>query len=226
MKCLCGISLKVVFLISPSDRSNREELDREVKATVENKARGLGLQGEFEGVPDYYGGNVQCTIRLLYTGDGTEPEVRLEPLQMTRSTHLARELGSLSVIALRDDKDGALVRKWATRKFILCGRAYVALPPKSGKVYLMETKENYGRIPQEWCGDQHRMSYDEYIRRNNPMDLNAKQVSCLARRYSSYSGSLSTAFREILDSSFPLSFDFHSSSGIQFREHTLHRRRM
>ncbi|KAJ7511709.1 RNA dependent RNA polymerase-domain-containing protein [Mycena galericulata] len=171
---MLGKSLRTGASHEPS-LSLWEELDREVKATVENKSRGLGLMGEFEGVPDYHGGNIQCTIRLLYTGDETEPEVRLEPLQNTRSTHIARELGSLSVIALRDDKDGAVVRKWATRKFILCGRTYVALPPKSGKVYLIETDENYDREPQAWCGDQHRISYDEYIRRNNPMDLNANQ---------------------------------------------------
>ncbi|KAJ7760119.1 RNA dependent RNA polymerase-domain-containing protein [Mycena maculata] len=126
-----------------------QELDREANATVEHKSRGLGLLGEFEGVSDYHGGNVQCIIRLLDTGD--------------------------DVIALRDDKGGAVLRKWAARKFIFCGRVYVALPPKSGKVYLIETDEDYGRVPQEWCGDQHRISYDEYIRTNNPMDLNANQ---------------------------------------------------
>ncbi|KAJ7603642.1 RNA dependent RNA polymerase-domain-containing protein [Mycena polygramma] len=134
----------------------RQELDREAKATVENKSRGLGLMGEFEGVPDYYGGNVQCTIRLLYSGENQTPKVRLEPLQMTRSHHLARDLGSVSVIALRDDKDGALVKQWALRKFIFCGRTYIALPPKSSKVSV-------------------RISYDDYIRKNNPMHLNEKQ---------------------------------------------------
>ncbi|KAJ6601037.1 RNA dependent RNA polymerase-domain-containing protein [Mycena vulgaris] len=162
-------------LCTPHELSLWQELDREAKATVENKSRGLGLMGEFESIPDYFGGNVQFSIRLLDAGAGKEPRVRLEPLQMTRSNHLARELGSVSVIALRDDKDGALVRKWAARKFIFCGRAYIALPPKSGKVYLIETDENCGRTPQEWCGDQHRISYDEYIRRNNPLDYNAEQ---------------------------------------------------
>ncbi|KAJ7696807.1 RNA dependent RNA polymerase-domain-containing protein [Mycena rosella] len=160
---------------SPHEQSIWEELDRELKATVENKSRGLGLMGEFDGVPDYYGGNVQFTIRLLDAGEGKEPRVRLEPLQMTRSHHLARELGSVSVIALRDDKDGALVRQWAARKFVFCGRTYVALPPKSSKVYLIETDENCGRTPQECYGDQYRISYDAYIRRNNPMDLNSEQ---------------------------------------------------
>ncbi|KAJ7731214.1 RNA dependent RNA polymerase-domain-containing protein [Mycena metata] len=152
-----------------------QELDREFKATVENKSRGLGLMGEFEGVPDYYGGKIQCTIRLLSAAEGEPPKVRLEPLQMTRSNHLARELGSVSVIALRDDQDGALVKEWAGCKFILCGRTYLALPPKSSKVYLIETNEDHNRSPQEWCGDQWRTSYDEYIRKNNPMALNANQ---------------------------------------------------
>ncbi|KAJ7144779.1 RNA dependent RNA polymerase-domain-containing protein [Mycena crocata] len=160
---------------APHEQALWEELDREVKATVENRSRGLGLMGEFEGVSNYFGGNIQCTIRLIYKGDGKEPDVRLEPLEMTRSNHLARELGSVSVIALRDDKNGALVRKWAARKFLFCGRVYVALPPKSGKVYLIETDENHGRKAQDWCGDQHRISYDEYIRKNNRMDLNDKQ---------------------------------------------------
>ncbi|KAJ7157370.1 RNA dependent RNA polymerase-domain-containing protein [Mycena filopes] len=160
---------------SPHEQALWEELDREVKATVENKSRGLGLMGEFDGVPDYYGGKIQCTIRLLSAADGEPPKVRLEPLQMTRSNHLARELGSVSVIALRDDKDGAVVKQWAGRKFILCGRTYLALPPKSSKVYLIETAEDFDRVSQPWCGDEHRMSYDDYIRKNNPMPLNANQ---------------------------------------------------
>ncbi|KAJ7656995.1 RNA dependent RNA polymerase-domain-containing protein [Mycena polygramma] len=160
---------------TPHELALWQELDREAKATVENKSRGLGLMGEFEGVPDYYGGNVQCTIRLLYSGENQTPKVRLEPLQMTRSHHLARDLGSVSVIALRDDKDGALVKQWALRKFIFCGRTYIALPPKSSKVYLIETNEDYDRVAQDWCGDQYRISYDDYIRKNNPMHLNEKQ---------------------------------------------------
>ncbi|KAJ6479279.1 RNA dependent RNA polymerase-domain-containing protein [Mycena vitilis] len=160
---------------TPHELSLWQELDREAKATVENKSRGLGLMGEFEGVPDYYGGNVQCTIRLLYSGENQTPKVRLEPLQMTRSHHLARDLGSVSVIALRDDKDGALVKQWALRKFVFCGRTYIALPPKSSKVYLIETSEDYDRVAQDWCGDQYRISYDDYIRKNNPMHLNEKQ---------------------------------------------------
>jgi RNA-dependent RNA polymerase len=156
---------------------NREELDREAKATFENKSRGLGLmEGEFEGVSDWFGGKVQLTIRLLDAGEDKVPNVRLEPLQMTRSHHLARELGSVSVIALRDDKDGALVKQWAGHKFILWGRVYIALPPKGSKVYLIETNEDYDRTPQEWCADIRRKSYDDYIRNNNPMELNANQV--------------------------------------------------
>ncbi|KAK7063554.1 RNA-dependent RNA polymerase [Favolaschia claudopus] len=131
--------------------------------------------GEFEGVPDYYGGNIQCRVSLLHAGDGEEPKLRLEPLEMTRSTHLARELGSVSVIALRDNKKGQLVKQYARRKFILCGRSYVALPPKDNKVYLIETNEDYDRVAQEWCGDQHRISYDEFLRRNNPLKHNANQ---------------------------------------------------
>ncbi|KAJ7658666.1 RNA dependent RNA polymerase-domain-containing protein [Mycena polygramma] len=151
------------------------ELDREAKATVENKSRGLGLMGEFDGVPNYYGGNIQCAVRLLRREGNSIPDVQLEPLQLTGSHHLARELGSVSVIALRDNQNGALVGEAALHKFILCGRTYVALPPKSGKVYLIETNEDYDRAAQDWCGDQRRISYDEYIRRNNPMHLNAKQ---------------------------------------------------
>ncbi|KAJ7146501.1 RNA dependent RNA polymerase-domain-containing protein [Mycena epipterygia] len=173
-----GPEVRSIMLDEPSRKPTPhelQELDREAKATVENKSRGFGLLGEFENVPDWYGGNIQLTIRLLHTGEDTEPEIRLEPLQMTRSHHLARELGSISVIALRDNKDGTLVKKWAARKFVFCGRVYIALPPKGSNVYLIETDEDHGRIPQEWCGDQNRISYDEYIRRNNPLDLNRNQ---------------------------------------------------
>jgi hypothetical protein len=131
---------------------------------------------------------------------------------MTRSHHLARELGSVSVIALRDNKNGDLVKQWARRKFILCGRTYIALPPKSSKVYLIETSENYDRAAQDWCGDRYRISYDEYIHKNNPMALNEKQ----ARRFFSLcTGThVSAAFCEIFDSAEPVSLDVYSCIGI------------
>ncbi|KAJ6501107.1 RNA dependent RNA polymerase-domain-containing protein [Mycena vitilis] len=157
------------------ERGLWREFDREAKAMVENKCRGLGLMGSFEGVPDYYGGNLKLTVRLLDMGENQIPGVRLEPPEMSGSHHLARELGSVSVLALRDDKDGALARHWACRKFILCGRTYVALPPKDKKVYLIETDEDHERDAQAWCGDQHRVSYDEYLRKNNPLHLNGDQ---------------------------------------------------
>ncbi|KAJ7646908.1 RNA dependent RNA polymerase-domain-containing protein [Roridomyces roridus] len=184
---LAGTNAKVaprideIMLGSPSHNGSRhemslwEELDREAKATAENPGRGLGLMGEFEGKADWYGGQVQCTLRLIHTGENTEPSVRLEALQMTRSTHLARDLGSLSVISLHDDQKGAVIKEWATRKFILCGRTYVALPPKAGKVYMIETDEDHGRTGRRWCGDEHRISFDAYLRRNNPLELNGQQ---------------------------------------------------
>ncbi|KAJ6617422.1 RNA dependent RNA polymerase-domain-containing protein [Mycena sp. CBHHK59/15] len=154
------------------------ELDREAKATVENKSRGLGLMGPFEGVPDWSGGNIQCMIHLVSGRNGNDKTftAQLDPLQMTRSHHLARELGSMSVIALRDDQKGMAIKELASRKFVFCGRVYILLPPKSSKAYMIETKENWGRRqPQSWCGGEHRISYDEYIMRNNPLDLNASQ---------------------------------------------------
>ncbi|KAJ7799106.1 RNA dependent RNA polymerase-domain-containing protein [Mycena olivaceomarginata] len=175
------------------ERSLWQELDREAKATVENRSRGLGLMGEFEGVPDYYGGNVQCTLRLLHTADGKEPNVRLEPLQMTVPP-------SRSVIALRDNKNGDLVKQWARRKFILCGRTYIALPPKSSKVYLIETSENYDRAPQDWCGDRYRISYDEYIQKQP----HGSQREAGASFSSLCTGThVSAAFCEIFDSAEP-----------------------
>ncbi|KAJ7292563.1 RNA dependent RNA polymerase-domain-containing protein [Mycena rebaudengoi] len=164
---------------STADIALWQELDREAKAKVDNKSHGLGLMGPYENVPDYYGGKVQCQMRLVTIGEDASGlkkyAPRLEPLEMTRSTHLARELGSVSVIALRDDDGGMGIKFLAGHKIIICGRVYLCLLLKDGKAYLIETNGNWRRKPQAWCGDLHRISFDEYIRNNNPMDLNAKQ---------------------------------------------------
>ena len=48
----------------------RSELDREEKALQEGIGRGLGLRGEWEGDPSWYGGKIRQIASVVETEDG------------------------------------------------------------------------------------------------------------------------------------------------------------
>ena len=68
------------------------------------------------------------------------------------------------------------MKQFLNQKFILCGRVFVALKSKEGKVYMVEVNEDYERRGQLKEGDNKRKKFQEIIDWHNPMDRNMKQV--------------------------------------------------
>lgn len=167
-------------LIQTSDIS-RKELDREQAAIEENKSRGLGLMGEWKGITNWYGGQVQQIIRLVKHGTGYKLVV--EPMEKRRSYRFARFYGSRRFLQVRIPEDVFLkeneaIRAFFVAKFILCGRVFVPFHSKDRGLYMVETNENWERESGDWCGDQFRKSFREFINWHNPLteEKNYSQV--------------------------------------------------
>lgn len=161
-----------------SDLTLWEELDREQLAIIENRGRGLGLMGEWQGERDWHGGQIQQLGRLVNYQKTFK--IQLEPMEKRRSHRFARYLGSRRMIQLRIPDELVLkelpdVRAYLSSKFVLCGRIFVPLHAKDNSVYLVETNEDYERRPGSWCGDEHRHPFANIISWHNPLNLNKKQ---------------------------------------------------
>lgn len=171
---------------------NRKQLDLEQDAILENIGRGLGLMGEFQGFRDWYGGKIQQAGRLVKEAGSLK--IKLEKMESRRSHRFGRYYGSRRFLHIRVSKDLIQkeredVRRFFRQKFVLCGRIFVAFHAKERHVYLVETDENYDRQPQQWCGDHHRQSFNQFINWHNPLEVvkNTKQVrslSCLRLYFS------------------------------------------
>ncbi|KAJ7696817.1 RNA dependent RNA polymerase-domain-containing protein [Mycena rosella] len=162
------------------------EIDREHEALLEGKSRGLGLMGRWkfwEGQSDYYGGQIQYPLRLVKSDEGGEGNYRiyLEKPQKGRSHRFARDLGSPSVLQLsippqlvRDE--GEHVKRFLAKRFVINGRVFVPIPPKDKtSVYLIQINQDWERSPLNWYGDQFRISFEDFVQRYNPPDLNSQQ---------------------------------------------------
>jgi RNA-dependent RNA polymerase len=169
---------------------SREELDREQVSITEKDScqRSLGLYGDWahfpaaDCFPDWYGGRVLQNARLVPDQHPGKFKVQLEAMEYRRdSTRIARFLGSRRILHLgvADTllfKDEHGVKRFLNQKFILCGRVFVALKSKEGKVYLVEVREDYERQPQLGDGDNKRKTFQEIINWHNPMNGNENQV--------------------------------------------------
>ncbi|PIL31169.1 RNA-dependent RNA polymerase [Ganoderma sinense ZZ0214-1] len=157
------------------------ELDREDAAIAEGRGRGLGLQGDFMGERNWYGGNVQQAAVLREEGnrDGGFRLV-LAKMEMGKSNRFARFLGSrrmLQVSILHSIVSGRAdeLRAFFGRKFVLCGRVYVAFCVKGTRVFLMETPEDYERVAVA-SGDDRRITLMDFVVWHNPIELNSSQL--------------------------------------------------
>ncbi|KAH9885398.1 RNA dependent RNA polymerase-domain-containing protein [Cubamyces lactineus] len=172
--------------MSQSDLQLWAELDREELAILERRSRGLGLpeqrglglQDDWEEAKDWYGGKIQQVARI----EEAPGRLRLvlAPMEMRKSTRFARFLGSRRILqisipsGLRVNRADEL-KEFLTTKFVLCGRVFVAFGSKEGKLFLMETKEDYERGPLA-PGDDQRMSLEDFVAWHNPMAKNGKQA--------------------------------------------------
>ena len=164
----------------------RKEYDREQGAILEGQSRGLGLRGEWKGVPDWYGGRIEQVVKLSkVNGDFA---YRLLRPALTKSTRFARFLGSRRILKvklpknLRFEKDSGVIEH-LSGPFVLCGRVFVPFASKEGSAYMMEVDEDEDREPDSAQGDGTRMSLWDFIQWHNPFALNENQVRTFRRSY-------------------------------------------
>lgn len=156
----------------------RVELDREELALCEGRHRGLGLHGEWKETEDWYGGKIQQVARVEEHGGALR--LVLAPMEMRKSCRFARFLGSRRLLQVSVPREilssqAEKLKEFFMQKFVLCGRVFVAFGMKEGKIFLMETKEDYERgAPAP--GDERRMSLEEFVNWHNPLDKNGKQA--------------------------------------------------
>ncbi|KAG2107049.1 RNA dependent RNA polymerase-domain-containing protein [Suillus discolor] len=156
------------------------EYDREQLAIVENKGRGLGTMGQWEGKDHWYGGKIQQVARVVKAG--TSFKFELEKPEIRRSHRFARFLGSRRILQVRVpdnltyDKVGSALREFLiSSKFVLCGRVFVPFHAKEGSMYLMETNQNIDRQANLGDGDSHRLTLYQFVEWHNPLALNSMQ---------------------------------------------------
>ena len=140
--------------------------------------RGLGLQGEWQGQADWYGGHIQQIARLEQTNG--EFRLSLAKMEMRKSHRFSRFLHSRRLLQVSIPQKlvngrAKELRAFFSQKFVLCGRVFVAFGAKDKKVFLMETPEDYERgtrVP----GDKCRITLEDFVAWHNPMDRNGAQV--------------------------------------------------
>jgi hypothetical protein len=160
-------------------------LDREQKAIMEDDSRGLGLRGDWEGIENWYGGRVQQIAQLEQKNSTDAIAIRLEPMEKRTSNRFARFLGSRRILRLRIPKDLAKkkeVHEFLCQKFVLCGRTFVPFLAKEG-VHMVETSENYERCTDETCGDQYRLSFQEFVEWHNPLNKKNIEQVCISQNF-------------------------------------------
>ncbi|KAL5519333.1 hypothetical protein ACEPAH_1016 [Sanghuangporus vaninii] len=162
------------------------ELDREQEAFVEHEDRGLGLKGPWKGKDNWYGGRVQLTAKLEFNKMnkiGQPPfSIRLNGFHTGKSNRAARFFTSLSILQLKFEKEALfnvenykLVTELLGRHVVICGRLYCAFCTKEGKIFFVETNEDYQRKARESDGDQYRISFRKLVKTINPLVLNKEQ---------------------------------------------------
>jgi RNA-dependent RNA polymerase len=158
---------------------HREEYDREQDAILEGQSRGLGLRGEWRGMPDWYGGRIVQSVRLSKSNGIFT--YRLDRPELKKSTRFARFLGSRRIFKVKLSKDlryekGNSVHDHLSGPFVLCGRVFMPFASKEGNAYLMEVNEEKDRKPDRAQGDDTRMSLWDFIQWHNPLGMNENQV--------------------------------------------------
>jgi RNA-dependent RNA polymerase len=154
---------------------SRLEADREHKALLEDAGRGLGCMGEFDGVPNWYGGRIQHRAQIVQE-NGTFGLRLCQPEMDGTSRMMYRLLGSRRFIqvGLKEFDDSPLegeskderlerLKKWLRHPFVLLGRVYKFFYKKENVIFLYETDENYERKCSTKQGDYKRKSLENII---------------------------------------------------------------
>lgn len=131
---------------------------------------------------NWYGGRVQQIVRMEIVDNGNSFVLRLDKMQMGRSHRFARYMGSRRILQVKLPEENYTikmenVKEWLEQKFVLCGRVFVPFATKEGKVFMMETNENYEREESLTDGDDLRLTLSAFVDWHNPIHLNHNQVS-------------------------------------------------
>ncbi len=98
---------------------------------------------------------------------------------MKKSSRFSRLLGSRHLLQFKlsfkdlEKDDNPLLYK----RFVLLGRVFMCLCAKDKKIYAIEVNEDYQRLAQDAQGDHFRMSFEEFLDMQNPLNLNKRKVS-------------------------------------------------
>ena len=138
--------------------------------------------GEWRGKDNWHGGRIQQVGRLVRAQGRFS--IQLEKPEIRRSHRFSRFLGSRRILQVRvaddilyKDKLGDEVRRLLyTSKFVLCGRVFLPFHAKEGSMYLLETSQDYERVPRKLDGDHLRISLKDFVQWHNPLNLNQQQV--------------------------------------------------
>ena len=180
-----------MYLVAPPtiipNQLHSAELDREQKAFVEGKNRGLGLMGPWEGTENWHGGCVQLTAKLVFDKENGGPpfSIRLNSLGIGKSNRAARRFTSLSILqlkfereALYDEKKYRAVIELRSRHLVICGRLYQAFCTKEGEIFFVGASFCQ-RQKRRSIGDHLRLSFNKIMQSVNPLNLNKGQVCIL-----------------------------------------------
>lgn len=135
--------------------------------------------GPWQGEDNWFGGQIQQVARLKKKD--SRFVICLDAMEKRRSHRFSRFCGSRHLLQLRIDKDsilkeGALLKRFLQKKFILCGRIFIPFHAKDHSLYMLETNEDWKRKPSNEDGDRYRLSFSEFINWHNPPEYNADQV--------------------------------------------------
>lgn len=144
--------------------------------------------GAHEGEENWHGGRVQLTAKLNFNkdaGDGQPPfSIRLNSFGFGKSNRVARFMTSLSILQVKVDKNALydkakvdILHEALSKPLVICGRQYCVFCTKECKVFFVEIKDDYQRKPRRSFGDDLRISYRNFVRVINPMELNSEQAS-------------------------------------------------
>lgn len=122
---------------------------------------------------------MQQRATLIKTDNVKLPfQLKLERMEMRKSTKFARFLGSRRLLQFKIPSKGFdNCESFLLNRFVLCGRVYACICAKDKKIYAIEINEDYQRLPRRSQGDHLRYSFEDFVAWYNPLELNKQKVT-------------------------------------------------
>ncbi|OBZ77696.1 hypothetical protein A0H81_02417 [Grifola frondosa] len=184
-----GFKLEAKFLHYFNEEKNAKcpwkELDKEDASLHEDPYGSLGCCNKGGRDPDWYGGQVNFSAKLLYSEiPGEQFKMALERPTLGASNRFTRRYGSRRFIRVRFDKSDMLYKhgsnalEYFKHPFIICGRVFRAFYFKE-HVTLIDTNEQFeaGRI---LAAEPGKNLFLDILAFHNPLELNKGQASSVS----------------------------------------------